>query len=129
MRISKGAVETRAFIVGLGQRKEEFARAGRPGINRKINYFFVKELSAETGRRSAHQTCCRLNVHVILSEPPAVAGGPSTSAYYSTNECVPARYRRRFRTNSLVQNPRGRPCAHQLLRPAQEFAAGPGLRP
>jgi len=65
--IRKRTVKARPFIVGLGQSKEKLSVAGRPRVNREINYFFVKELSARTFSFGAHQSCCRLNVHLSSS--------------------------------------------------------------
>src|ERR1041385_1727023 len=64
MRVDERPVETSAFIVRLRQSEEQFARFGRARINREIQYFFVKELGAETARRRAHQICCGSNIHV-----------------------------------------------------------------
>src|SRR2546421_4286662 len=75
--VCESPVESGAFIVGLRQCEEDLACAHRARIYREINYLFVKELGAETVGRSAHQACCSSNVHVIESEPPAVAGGCS----------------------------------------------------
>ena len=47
MRIDKRAVETGAGVILLRQREEEFARAGRPRVNRESDYFFVKQLGAQ----------------------------------------------------------------------------------
>ena len=58
-------MDARAALETISTGKLAFT--GRPGINREVNYFFVKELGAQTISRGAHQTCCRLNVHVRSS--------------------------------------------------------------
>ena len=46
VRVCERAVETGACVIFLRQREEEFARAGRPRVNRESNYFIVKQLCA-----------------------------------------------------------------------------------
>jgi hypothetical protein len=50
----------------LRQREEEFARAGRPRVNRESDYFFVKQLGAQLTYLSAHQVRRRPYVHAAL---------------------------------------------------------------
>src|ERR1043166_1900706 len=71
MRVRESAVKAGAFIVRLRQREEEFACLGRARIDREVQYFFVKELGAETARRRTHQICCGFDIHpTIMCQKP-----------------------------------------------------------
>src|SRR5687767_12466527 len=69
MGIDKRAIESGASVIILRQREEEFARAGRSRVNRKSDYFFVKQLGAQRIRLSAHHFSRRPYDHAPRPSP------------------------------------------------------------
>ena len=57
--VDKGAIETGPLVVRLRQREKISPRAHRPRIDREINYFFVKQLRAQTVGRGAPSSWLR----------------------------------------------------------------------